>query len=101
MLATLLTLLRGRKTYLSALGLFGLAAYQLSTGDYGTALQSVLAGLAAIGVRDAIARQPTVIPVMVRPSDGVRPADLVVIPVPPDFALTPDHSTGRDPHGSR
>lgn len=36
--------------YLPAAGLFGLSLYQLSTGDYPAALQSVFAALALLGV---------------------------------------------------
>lgn len=50
-----LGLLPGAKTYIAALGLLGLAAYQASTGDYTDALQSFLGGLAAAGLRAAVA----------------------------------------------
>lgn len=50
-------MLEGWKTYLAAAGLFGLALYQFSTGDYMTAWQSVMAALAVFGVRQAMARK--------------------------------------------
>lgn len=46
----------GLKTYLAAAGLFGLALYQASTGDYVGAYTSVMAALAAAGLRHAIAK---------------------------------------------
>jgi hypothetical protein len=49
--------LSGYKTYVAGVGLFGLAIYQVSTGDYQTAMQSFLAALAAVGLRHAIAKQ--------------------------------------------
>ena len=49
-------LLSGYKTYIAAAGLFGLAVYQLSQGQYDSATQSVLAALAAAGIRNAIAK---------------------------------------------
>lgn len=48
--------LDGYKTYLSALGLLGLAVYQASEGAYQLALQSFLAALAAFGLRQAVAK---------------------------------------------
>jgi hypothetical protein len=48
--------LAGWKTYLAAAGLVGLALYQASTGDMTTAWQSLMAGLAAFGLRAAVAR---------------------------------------------
>jgi len=48
--------LNGYKTYLAAAGLFGLALYQASVGQYDQAAQSVLAALAAAGLRGAIAK---------------------------------------------
>lgn len=44
----------GKKTYIAALGLLGLAIYQASTGEYQAAVQSVIAALAAAGLRNAI-----------------------------------------------
>ena len=44
------------KTYLAAAGLFGLAIYQTSIGQYEPALQSLMAALAAAGLRNAIAK---------------------------------------------
>jgi hypothetical protein len=49
-------ILPGFKTYFSAVGLIGLAVYQFSQNDYASALQSLLAGIAAFGVRSALAR---------------------------------------------
>lgn len=51
-----MTLASGWKTYLAAAGLFGLALYQASEGNYPAAIQSALAGLAALGIRHAIAQ---------------------------------------------
>lgn len=51
-----MNLFNGKKTYLAAIGLFGLAAYQASTGDYPAAVQSFLAGLAALGLRHAVSQ---------------------------------------------
>jgi hypothetical protein len=48
--------LDGWKTYIAAAGLFGLALYQFSQGDFATAIQSLMAALAAVGVKHAIAR---------------------------------------------
>jgi hypothetical protein len=45
----------GYKTYLAAAGLFGLAIYKVSEGDYQGAITTFLAALATIGVRSAIA----------------------------------------------
>lgn len=44
----------GAKTYLAALGLFGLAVYQFTQNDYAGAVQSFMAGLAALGLRHAV-----------------------------------------------
>ncbi len=44
------------KTYVAAIGLVGLTVYQLSVGDVSAALQSLMAALAALGVRHAIQR---------------------------------------------
>ena len=51
-----MNVLNGYKTYIAAAGLFGLALYQLSTGNVETAVQSFLGGLAVLGVRNAIAK---------------------------------------------
>jgi len=48
--------LPGFKTNLAALGLAGLALYQFSIGDYPAAVQSLMAALAAFGLRQAIQR---------------------------------------------
>ena len=50
-------ILPGWKTYLAAAGLFGLAVYQFSQGDLGAAWQSLMAALAAFGLRTAIDRK--------------------------------------------
>ena len=50
-------MLDGYKTYIAAIGLWGLAIYQASTGHYNEAVQSFLAGLAALGLRNAIAKK--------------------------------------------
>ena len=47
-------MLTGYKTYIAAVGLVGLAIYQVSQGDITTAVQTALAALAAFGVRSAI-----------------------------------------------
>jgi len=54
---TMKKLLQGRRTYIAAAGLLGLALYQLSQGDTAAALQSFLAGLAAFGLRSAISNK--------------------------------------------
>ena len=46
--------LDGYKTYLAGAGLIGLAVYQFSQGDYPAAWASLMAGLAAFGIRRAI-----------------------------------------------
>ena len=55
----ILTLLSGYKTYLAAVGLMGLAVYQVSQGQFETAYQSFMGALAAVGLRHAIAKQPS------------------------------------------
>ena len=47
-------ILNGYKTYLAAVGLFGLALYQFSQGQVESAIQSFLGGLAAFGIRNAL-----------------------------------------------
>jgi hypothetical protein len=49
--------LDGFKTYLAAAGMFGLALYQFSAGDYQTAFTSLMAALAAVGIKHAVSRQ--------------------------------------------
>ncbi len=51
-----LTIGSGWRTYLAAAGLLGYALYQASTGDYAAAWQSLMAALAAFGLRQAIAK---------------------------------------------
>jgi hypothetical protein len=45
----------GWKTYAAALGLAGLSVYLLSTGEYSRAVETLLAALAAAGLRQAVA----------------------------------------------
>lgn len=53
----LLTKLDGKKTYLAALGTFGLGLYQLLVqNDVPTAIQSFSAALGLLGLRHAIAK---------------------------------------------
>jgi hypothetical protein len=52
-----MNILNGYKTYLAAAGLIGLSIYQFSQGQYETAFASFNAGLAALGLRHAIAKQ--------------------------------------------
>ena len=52
-----LDFLAGWKTYLAGAGLIGLALYQLSQGQYELAWQSLMAGLALLGLRRAIDRR--------------------------------------------
>lgn len=47
----------GYKTYLAAAGLFGLALYQFSTGTYAEAWATLMAALAAVGLRHAVGRE--------------------------------------------
>jgi len=51
------TVLDGWKTYIAAAGLFGLALYQFSQGQFEVAIQSLMAAFAAVGVKHAVARQ--------------------------------------------
>ncbi len=53
----IINVLTGWKSYLAAAGLFGLALYKVSTGDYPGAWTSLMAALAVFGVRQAIAVQ--------------------------------------------
>ena len=48
--------LDGYKTYIAAAGLFGLSLFQVSQGQFETAIQSFMGGLAAIGVRHAVTK---------------------------------------------
>lgn len=52
----LLLLWKG-KTYLAAIGLVGLAVYNLSVADYTSAITHFLAALAAAGLRSAVTDQ--------------------------------------------
>lgn len=47
-------LLDGYKTYVAAIGLVGLSVYQFSQGQFDQGTQSLLAALAAFGLRHAI-----------------------------------------------
>lgn len=49
--------LEGYKTYFAAAGLFGLSLYQFTQGQFDVATQSLMAALAAFGLKDALARQ--------------------------------------------
>ena len=53
----LLSKLSGFKMSSAASNLIGLALDQLTVGQYATALQPFLAGLTAVGLRHAIAKQ--------------------------------------------
>jgi len=53
-MVSLLGKLKGMKTYFAAAGLIGLACYQFSTGQIPLGFHSLLAGLAAAGLRGAI-----------------------------------------------
>jgi hypothetical protein len=49
----------GYRTYAAGVGLIGLGVYQLTQGDVDRGLASVMAGLAAFGVRAALAGHAT------------------------------------------
>ena len=49
-----MNVLKGCKTYLGAAGLFGLALYHLSQGDYQAALESLGQAIVAAGLRNAL-----------------------------------------------
>jgi len=53
-MSDLLKLVEGYKTYSAAIGLLGLAVYQFSNDEVELGIQSLLAALAAFGLRDAI-----------------------------------------------
>ena len=46
----------GYKTYIAAAGLFGLALYHFTVGDFSNGLETIMAALAVFGVRNAMAR---------------------------------------------
>jgi hypothetical protein len=48
--------LDGYKTYIAAAGLIGLAVYQASEAQYQQAAQTIMAALAAAGLRSAISK---------------------------------------------
>lgn len=48
----------GKKTYVAAAGLVGLAVFQYTVGDYLGLTQSVLAALAVFGLRSALTQPP-------------------------------------------
>lgn len=52
----ILNLINGYKTYLAAAGLFGMAVYQFSLGQYDQATQTFLSALAAAGLRHAVSK---------------------------------------------
>lgn len=54
-----MSLTSGWKTYVAAVGLAGLAAYQFSQGDVAGAIQSLFAAAAAAGLRHAVAQRPS------------------------------------------
>lgn len=57
MLDNLFEIFNGKKTYLAALGLLGLALYHaLVREDYQSAARSLLEALGAVGLRHAIAK---------------------------------------------
>jgi len=58
----LLKLFEGKKTNLAAVGLIGLALYQLSQKQYEAAMQSFFASLAAFGLRSAISKATEPLP---------------------------------------
>lgn len=47
--------MNGYKTYMAAAGLFGLAIYQASQGDFASAMDSAMKALGLFGLRSAIA----------------------------------------------
>lgn len=51
-----MNILQGWRTYIAAAGLFGLAVYNFSQGDYPTAWTNLMAAIATFGVRNAMAR---------------------------------------------
>jgi hypothetical protein len=54
---TTTAILSGKKTYLAAIGLVGLAVFQFSTGDIPGGIQSLLGAAAAFGLRSAVGQQ--------------------------------------------
>lgn len=50
----ILALINGYKTYIAGVGLGCLAVYQITQGDLTGAYQSVIAALAAVGLRHAV-----------------------------------------------
>lgn len=78
-------LLPGLKTYLAGAGLIGLAVYQLSQGDTTAALQSFLAGMAALGLRSAMDRPPP-------PVEGLWVGTIRMPPDAPQAIPGPPHS---------
>ena len=47
------------KTFWAGVGLIGFGVYQLTKGNIETGVQSILAGLAALGIRHAVAKTST------------------------------------------
>lgn len=74
--------LSGYKTYIAAVGLAGLALYQLSQAQFELAMQSFLAALAAAGLRDAVAKAvPPAPPEPTPPPTDPSKADTVILPI--------------------
>jgi subtilisin len=65
------TRLSGYRTYIAAIGLLGLAVYQFTEGQVDAATQSLLAALAAFGLRSAIAKSSSETPTPAAPSTAV------------------------------
>lgn len=56
-MGSILTILSGYKTYVAAVGLVGLAVYNLSVGDFASAGNNFLLALVAVGLRGAVKSQ--------------------------------------------
>lgn len=56
-MGSILTILSGYKTYIAAIGLVGLAVYNLSVGDFASAGNNFLLALVAVGLRGAVHAQ--------------------------------------------
>ncbi|VTS05335.1 hypothetical protein [Tuwongella immobilis] len=76
--------LSGYKTYIAALGLAGLALYQLSQAQFELAMQSFLAALAAAGLRDAVAKSTPPTQTTNPPSSPSDPnKETMILPIHP------------------
>ncbi len=64
--------LDGYKTYIAAFGLLGLGLYQFSQNDYVHAYQSVMAGLAAFGLRGAVSKLHAKVDAATAPVEEVK-----------------------------